>query len=208
MLALHQVRISRQGQLLIDLPLVEIAAGEVLTLMGPSGSGKSTLLNWIVGAPLSGFECEGEVILNDTLVNGLAAEHRHIGLRFQDPWLFPHMSVLENLLFALPRDNTMKRSARQQHALSFLRALQLDDLSMRMPNSLSGGQAARVSLARALINEPQAMLLDEPFSALDMTTRETVRNWTFTHLKARNIATILVTHDAADAPPGGDIIRL
>lgn len=208
MLELRDVRIRREQTTLIDLPQVQVKSGEVLTLMGPSGSGKSTLLNWIVGAPLGSFDCRGQVILNGKQVSALAAEKRHIGLRFQEPWLFPHMSVMDNLLFALPEHIERGRGARRQRARAFLAGMQLDDLADRMPQALSGGQAARISLARALINEPQAMLLDEPFSALDADTREVVKSWTFDHIQERAVPTILVTHDASDAPRGGQIIRL
>lgn len=208
MLELRDVNIQREQQELINLPHVQVNPGEVLTLMGASGSGKSTLLNWLVGAPLPGFSCVGDVVLNGQLVSELPAEKRHIGLRFQDPWLFPHMSVMDNLLFALPQHIQRGRVARRQRALSFLEGMQLDDLAERMPQALSGGQAARISLARALINEPQAMLLDEPFSALDAETREAVKAWTFDHIQERAVPTILVTHDTSDAPAGGQIIRL
>jgi putative thiamine transport system ATP-binding protein len=207
-LELHDVRIRRQQQVLIELPHVEVQAGEVLTLMGASGSGKSTLLNWLVGAPLPGFQSEGQAVLNGRVVSDQPAEDRHIGLRFQDPWLFPHMSVMDNLLFALPQHVIRGHRARRERALSFLQGMQLDDPAERMPQALSGGQAARISLARALINEPQAMLLDEPFSALDAATREAVKAWTFAHIEERGVPTILVTHDASDAPDAGRIIRL
>lgn len=208
MLELHDVNIQRQQQELINLSRVQVESGEILTLMGASGSGKSTLLNWIVGAPLPGFSCAGKVMLNGQLVSELPAEKRHIGLRFQEPWLFPHMSVMDNLLFALPQHIQRGRGARRKRALSFLQGMQLDDLAERMPQALSGGQAARISLARALINEPQAMLLDEPFSALDAQTRDAVKAWTFEHLQERAVPTILVTHDISDAPAGGQVIRL
>ena len=208
MLELRNVQIQKEGQPLIDLPTLNVASGDIVTLMGPSGSGKSTLLNWLIGAPLPAFACSGEIFLHGARVDHLPTAQRRIGLRFHEAGLFPHMSVMDNLLFALPKHLVRGRHERRLRAEALLEAMQLQALAGRMPASLSGGQAARISLARALINEPHAMLLDEPFAALDQATKASVRAWTFQHLQHRQVATILVTHDLADAPTDGTIIRL
>lgn len=209
MLQLKDVVITPNGseQPMLELPQLSIAAGEVVVLMGASGSGKSTLLNWLIGAPLPDFQCTGEVLLHGVPIQQLPTEQRRIGIRLQQPWLFPHLTVLENLLFALPRDFG-SRAQRIQHAEQLLTAFSLLAVQNQLPDTLSGGQAARVSLARALINNPQAMLLDEPFSALDSATREQVKAFTFNHLMQAQLPCLLVTHDSADCPTGARVIHV
>jgi len=206
MLSFGPVQLMRQQQQVLALPKIEIKPGEVLTLMGASGSGKSTLLSWLIGDLAPVFSCAGQIFLNGREVTHLPIEQRRIGLRFQQPMLFPHLSVLNNMLFALPRQHQHTSAQATDHALDFLAAFGLASLAQAKPATLSGGEAARVALARALINQPAAMLLDEPYSALDQTTREQVRTWTFEHLANQQIPTLLVTHDAADAP--GRLIRI
>ena len=209
MLQLNNVVITLKGakQPMLEVPQLSIAAGEVVVLMGASGSGKSTLLNWLIGAPLADFQCTGEVLLHGVPIQQLPMEQRRIGIRLQQPWLFPHLTVLENLLFALPRDFG-SRQQRVQHAEQLLSAFNLLAVKKQLPDTLSGGQAARVSLARALINSPQAMLLDEPFSALDSTTREQIKAFTFNHLMQAQLPCLLVTHDSGDCPTGARVIHV
>ncbi|MCH8491736.1 MAG: ATP-binding cassette domain-containing protein [Idiomarina sp.] len=209
MLQLNNVVITLKGakQPMLEVPQLSIAAGEIVVLMGASGSGKSTLLNWLIGAPLPNFQCTGEVLLHGAPIQQLPMEQRHIGIRLQQPWLFPHLTVLENLLFALPRDFG-SRHQRVQHAEHLLTAFNLFAVQKQLPDTLSGGQAARVSLARALINNPQAMLLDEPFSALDKATREQIKTFTFNHLMQAQLPCLLVTHDSGDCPTGARVIHV
>lgn len=201
-LKLNRVTVTLPGKTLIKDLSFAIPAGETATLMGPSGSGKSSLLAYIAGdldAPLEGA---GEVVVNGTRLDGLAPEARRIGRLFQDDLLFPHMTVRENLLFGIPRGARAEREAKMRAALA---DAELEGFENRAPHTLSGGQRSRIALLRALLAEPRAILLDEPFSKLDADLRQSMRRTVFSHLKERNIPALMVTHDKADAPEGGSI---
>ena len=204
-LHLKNISLVLGGEILIAPLWLDIAAGEVVTLMGKSGSGKSSLLSYIAGDLASPFSGAGEIILNGKMLNNIPPQNRNIGRLFQDHLLFPHMTVGENLLFAIPRGVRSERENMMQTAL--VRA-ELEGFADRAPHTLSGGQRSRVSLMRSLLAKPQAMLLDEPFNKLDRELRGTIRDYTFTHLKARNVSTLLVTHDISDAPDGGRIFEI
>ena len=176
----------------------DIAPGEVLTIMGPSGAGKSTLLAAMTGTLPPAFRMTGSVRLNGTDLSHLAPQDRHLGLLFQDDLLFPHLTVAGNLAFALPSAVTA-RAARQDRIATALSAMGLAGHGPRDPATLSGGQRARVALARCLLSQPQALLLDEPFSRLDSDLRCQIRDLVFTHARSRALPVILVTHDPADA---------
>lgn len=185
-----------------------IAPGEILTVMGESGSGKSTLLSFIAGFLDPAFHAAGRVLSNGRDITALPPEDRRAGLLFQDALLFPHMSVGENLLFAIPpalRGRTERRAKAEQA----LTEAGLDGLFDRHPDTLSGGQKARVALARVLLSEPAMLLLDEPFSRLDASLRARSREQVFAAAKARRLPVLLVTHDEADAAAaGGDVARI
>lgn len=184
-----------------------ILPGDVLTLMGPSGSGKSSLLAYIGGFLDPVFQARGDVILDGTSILELPAHKRKIGILFQDPLLFPHLSVGENLLFAIPA--SLRGDARRQVADEALAKAELVGFFDRDPATLSGGQKARVALMRVLLSEPHALLLDEPFSKLDSGLRDQVRKLVFAEAKAKNLPVVLVTHDEADGlAASGKIIRL
>jgi putative thiamine transport system ATP-binding protein len=191
---------SAQRTLLQNLRL-EIQPGQVLTLMGPSGSGKSSVLAAIAGTLGSVAEgaqalrFEGSVKLDDVELSALPTAQRGIGLLFQDALLFAHMTVAENLLFAVPPGPRAQRRDEVQQAL--LEA-GLEGYGERDPATLSGGQRARVALMRALLAQPKALLLDEPFSKLDATLRDQFRAFVFDHIRNRQIPALLVTHDADD----------
>jgi putative thiamine transport system ATP-binding protein len=140
-------------------------------------------------------------------VTNLAAERRRIGILFQDDLLFPHLSVGDNLAFGLSAAvRGPERTARVQDALS---EIGLADFATRDPDTLSGGQKARVALMRMLLSEPKALLLDEPFSRLDTDLRAQIRSLVFEHAKARGLPVLMVTHDDQDAnAAGGQVIRL
>jgi putative thiamine transport system ATP-binding protein len=195
-----------RGLLLAFQPL-ELAwagKGEVQTLMGPSGVGKSSLISFIAGALPAGFSADGDVVLNTRRLNGMPIEARRIGVLYQDDLLFAHMSVGDNLAFALPAN--YRKAERAQRVLATLREAELEDFAPRDPATLSGGQKARVSLMRALLAEPEALLLDEPFSKFDDALRERMRNFTFRQIRERKLPALLVTHDPSDAP--GAVHRL
>ena len=205
MLQLQHVTISVAGRTLIRDLSATLEPGQVLGVMGASGSGKSSLLAWIAGTLEPPFEARGSLRLDGKDLAALPIQQRRIGLLFQDDLLFPHMSVHDNLLFALPRG---ARAARMQTADQALEEAGLAGFGARMPASLSGGQRSRVSLLRALLAAPAALLLDEPFAKLDMALREQMRQFTFATLAARGVPALLVTHDEADVPAGAPLIRL
>ena len=204
-LQLESVTIAVHSRTLISDLSARIEPGQVLAVMGPSGSGKSSLLAWIAGTLEAPFEARGGLRLNDVDVTAWPIQQRRIGLLFQDDLLFPHLSVQDNLLFALPAG---ERAARVRAAEQALEEAGLGGYGARMPASLSGGQRSRVSLLRALLAAPAALLLDEPFAKLDVALREQMRQFTFATLAARRVPALLVTHDAADVPPGAQLIRL
>ena len=148
---------------------------------------------------------EGQIRLNGTDLTHTPTAQRGIGLLFQDALLFAHMTVAENLLFAVPPGPRAQRQAIVQQALA---EAGLDGYGQRDPATLSGGQRARVALLRALLAQPRALLLDEPFSKLDAALREQFRAFVFGHIRARHIPAVLVTHDAADIADPSRIVEL
>jgi putative thiamine transport system ATP-binding protein len=201
---LADVRISLGSHGLLSLD-AHIAPASVLTVMGPSGSGKSTLLAFIAGFLEPAFAASGRVLLNGQDVTTLPPERRRIGLLFQDPMLFPHLSVLGNLLFGTPSGLPDRRA----RATAALEEVGLEGYGTRDPATLSGGQKARVALMRLLLSEPEAVLLDEPFSKLDAHLRGEMRKLVFDRLRDRQLPCLLVTHDQADAEAaGGRIIQI
>lgn len=204
-LKLDNVTISVHSRTLIRDLTASVEPGRVLAVMGASGSGKSSLLAWIAGTLEPPFEARGSLRLGGQDLSMQPIQARRIGLLFQDDLLFPHMTVLGNLLFALPAG---ERAGRVKAADAALDEAGLSGFGPRMPGSLSGGQRSRVSLLRALLAAPAALLLDEPFSKLDTALREQMREFTFATLAARGVPALLVTHDAADVPAGAQVIHL
>jgi len=205
-LTLEGVSLATAQRTLLRGLSAQIAPGEVLVVMGESGAGKSALLGFIAGTLPDGLIGRGRVHLDGRDLLALPVGARRVGLLFQDDLLFPHMTVHENLLFALPAGGT--RAQRIASAEAALREAGLAGFGARRPASLSGGQRARVSVLRALLAEPQALLLDEPFSRLDMALRERFRSFVFERIAERRIPALLVTHDAHDVPPGARCIEL
>lgn len=184
------------GKVLIHNFELKIAAGYIHTLMGPSGCGKSTLLAAIANCLSADFIVQSQMFLNQENLNGLSTQERKIGMLFQEPLLFPHLSVIENLLFAIPKKYT--QTQKLQLANQALVDAQLSGMGPQDPSLLSGGQKARVALMRALLAEPQALLLDEPFSKLDESLRQNIRQFVFETVRKRAIPVLIVTHDVAD----------
>ncbi len=206
-LVLEGVRISLKERPLIGPLDLAVAEGEAMTVMGPSGSGKSSLLAFLAGALPPALQGSGRVVLDGRDLAGVPTHRRRLGLLFQDPLLFPHLSVAENLLFALPRE--VRGAARAQAVSAALERIELAGFERRDPASLSGGQQARVALMRTLLARPRALLLDEPFSRLDLALRERIREMTFALAQAERLPILLVTHDPADAKAaGGPILDL
>ena len=210
-----QVDIDRLGtahHALVQGLRLQVPAGEILTLMGPSGCGKSSVLAAIAGTlgsvseGLSPLQFSGRVQLGPRDLTQQATHQRGIGLVFQDALLFPHMSVAENLLFAVPRN--LRSAERQAQVQLALQEADLAGMGPRDPSTLSGGQRARVALMRALLAKPQALLLDEPFSKLDATLRAQLRPWVFAHVRERHIPVVLVTHDPQDIADPERVVHL
>ena len=201
---------SAQGTLISSLRFA-VPPGRILTLMGPSGSGKSSVLAAIAGT--LGRVAEGaqtlqaqiSVQLNGQDIGQLPTAQRGVGLLFQDPLLFAHWTVADNLLFAVPPGPRAQRLAQVQQALA---EAGLQGLGERDPATLSGGQRARAALMRALLAQPRALLLDEPFARLDAALRTQFRTWVFAQLRERQIPAVLVTHDRADVAEPDRLIEL
>lgn len=203
-LELRDLRVSLHGQVLAAVTAA-IAPAEVLTVMGPSGSGKSTLLAAVIGATAPAFRVSGQIVLNGLDVTHLPTAKRRIGILFQDDVLFPHLSVAGNLGFGLP--SRIPRPERRARIEAGLEQMELTGFADRDPATLSGGQRARVALLRTLLAEPLALLLDEPFSRLDLALRDQIRTLVFTQARARGLPVVLVTHDPADTKAaGGQVI--
>jgi sulfate transport system ATP-binding protein len=194
-ITLDQVTKRYQSLPVVNDVSLEITQGEFLVLLGPSGSGKSTLLRAIAGL----VEIDhGRVSLHGRDVTGVAARERGVGFVFQHYALFRHMSVADNVEFAL-RVRRMKRNERVGRRKELLKLVALEGMDDRLPTQLSGGQQQRVAVARALAHRPEVLLLDEPFGALDAKIREELRRTIRQIQQELGVTTILVTHDQDEA---------
>lgn len=198
-------RIARQvGTLTLDVELA-VAPGEVLALLGPNGAGKSSVLRCLTGVDAIDA---GEIALDNIVVDTpptatapgafVPPERRSVGVVFQDYLLFPNLSVLDNVAFGLRARGVDRRTARAT-ALDLLSQYGLAGHAAARPTELSGGQAQRIALARALATEPRLLLLDEPLAALDVATRSVVRRDLRQRLERFGGMCVLVTHDPLDA---------
>lgn len=174
-----------------------VNAGELVCLLGPSGCGKTTLLRLAAG--LENLQ-QGRIVIGGQVVaderRDVPPEERSVGLVFQDFALFPHLNVRDNVTFGLRRVNRCERHCRCDAAL---KQVAMEGYADAFPHMLSGGQQQRVALARALAPQPRLMLLDEPFSGLDVQLRQEVRDQTLHVLKRSGTATVMVTHDPEEA---------
>ena len=192
--------VVRRGGFRLDLPLA-VHAGEVVALLGPNGAGKTTALRALAGLEVLD---SGHIDLAGRRVDDPAAglfvppERRPIGVVFQDYLLFPHLTALDNVAFGLRTRGVPRREARER-ARVWLQRMGLAEHGRRRPRELSGGQAQRVALARALAVAPALLLLDEPLAALDARSRRDTRTELRRHLADHPGATVVVTHDLADA---------
>lgn len=185
----------------ICLPDIQVSNAELLVISGPSGIGKSTLLHWLMGNIPKHVLISGQLILSGRNITDLAIEKRRVGLLMQDVYLFPHLTVQDNICFALPKTPQLaSKKQRRTEAVKLLEQINLAHLAKRYPENLSGGERSRVGLIRALANQPQVMLLDEPFAALDPTTRAQMGSWAFQQLTKQAIPSVMVSHDVEDIP--------
>jgi sulfate/thiosulfate transport system ATP-binding protein len=179
----------------LDDVSIEVPDGSLTALLGPSGSGKSTLLRAIAGLEtLDG----GSVVIDGEDVSKKPTQKREVGFVFQHYAAFKHMTVYENVGFGL-KIRKWKKPQVSDRVHELLRLVQLDGLADRYPSQLSGGQRQRMALARALAVEPQVLLLDEPFGALDAKVRKDLRAWLRNLHEEMNVTTIFVTHDQEEA---------
>ena len=183
-----------QDVVLKDFSL-SVKEGEFLSLLGPSGCGKSTLLKTIAG--IVPVRC-GSVLLDGQDITNLPIHKRGTTVLFQDMRLFPHKSVAENVAFPLKMQGISKVE-RIKTAEALLEKVQLAGFGNRRPMELSGGQQQRVALARALAAKPKLLLLDEPFSALDTLTKNSIHKWYLDVMQKIQLSTLFITHDIDEA---------
>jgi len=195
-----EVVVARGGPFTLDISL-SIPQGKTVALLGPNGAGKSTTVSALSGLiPLDG----GRISLNGRALDDprtgtfIPPSDRNIGVVFQNYALFPHMTVAENVAFGLHR-RELSRLASRERAAAWLERFNLTSLADRTPQHLSGGQAQRTALARALITDPDLLLLDEPLAALDATGRVGLRHLLIDHLESFSGPRLIITHDPIDA---------
>jgi iron(III) transport system ATP-binding protein len=194
MLKLEDVHFSRGRRTVLAGVTLEARAGEVLALVGPTGCGKTTALRILCGLEVPE---RGRVLVDDQLAaadgrNLIPPERRGIAMVFQRLALWPHMTVAESLDFVMA--GRLPAAEREKRALKILEGLGIAGLAGRRPAGLSGGESALAAVARALAQEPRALLLDEPFSGLDPEWRATVRERTFALVRERRLAAVYVSH--------------
>ncbi len=178
---------------------LRVEQGELLALLGPSGSGKTTLLRVIAGLDVPD---SGEILFDGEDATLRSVRERNVGFVFQHYALFRHMSVFENIAFGLrvrPRRQRPAEAEIRRRVADLLALVQLDQMASRYPSQLSGGQRQRVALARALAVEPQVLLLDEPFGALDAKVRKELRRWLRRLHDDLHVTSVFVTHDQEEA---------
>ncbi len=183
---------------------VEMREGEFFTLLGPSGCGKTTLLRMIAG--FNSIE-GGDIYFNDRRINDLDPAKRNIGMVFQNYAIFPHLSVRNNVAFGL-KERRLSREKIQQETDRFMKLMHIDEYADRMPDRLSGGQQQPVALARALVIQPDVLLMDEPLSNLDAKLRVEMRTVIKEIQHSVGITTVYVTHDQEEAMAVSDRIAV
>jgi len=205
-LSAHLVTRRYGERAVVDGVSLSLPPGQITALLGGSGAGKSTLLRLFAG--LEGVD-EGEIRLGADILSApgrtLPAEKRRIGLIFQDFALFPHLTAARNVAFGLKHLPKAEATARAQ---AWLARLGLEPRAAAYPHELSGGEQQRVAIARALAPEPAAILMDEPFSGLDPSLRDSVRDAALDAIRAAGIPALLVTHDPAEALEHADRIAI
>lgn len=204
MLVVNDVSIHYAERPVLNSINFSLEKGQIGCLLGPSGCGKTSLLRAICGfKPIH----SGSIQLNKQTVSSstkhLPVQQRNLGMVFQDYALFPHLTVIENIAFGLNRLNRHEQALRVKECLELVN---LSDFSSRMPHALSGGQKQRVALARALAPKPKMLLLDEPFSSLDVSLRESLAQDVQAIIKAEQITALMVTHDQKEAFSVADVI--
>ena len=175
---------------------IKVNNGKILTIFGSSGIGKSSLINVIAGVYQNNLLFTGDIILNNKKITNIVPEKRKIGLILQDGVLFPHLNVEQNLIFGIKNHLTNKEKDKiiNEHLIN----ANMKGFQNRYPNTLSGGQKASIACLRAILSEPYALLLDEPFSSIDPIQRNSFRDFVVSQIREKKIPCILVTHDESD----------
>ena len=186
---------SKEKPFLRNLNL-KIKNGNILCVFGKSGVGKSSLINVIAGITEDHLLFDGKIVLNGKILNNIPAEKRKIGLLLQDGALFPHLTVEQNIYFGMNRK--LKSKDKLILINENLKKANMENFQNRYPHTLSGGQKSRIACLRAILSEPEVLLLDEPFSSLDPEHRNTFRNFVVSKVKDSKIPCLLVTHDESD----------
>ena len=186
---------SKEKPFIKDLN-IKVNNGKILTIFGSSGIGKSSLINIIAGVSENNLLFTGEIILNNKKITNILPEKRKIGLLLQDGVLFPHLNVEQNLIFGIKKNLTNKEKYLliNEHLIN----ANMEGFENRYPNTLSGGQKARIACLRAILSEPDALLLDEPFLSIDPEQRNSFRLFVVNQIREKKIPCILVTHDESD----------
>ena len=168
----------------------KVKKGEILFISGKSGLGKSTLLDLISGFHDNNLIWTGKIYLNKLDITNASIQNKRIGYMLQDYFLFPHFNVKNNLIFSLPKQTKNKK----EQVMNYLEQINMVEFSNHYPSELSGGQKARIACLRAIISNPNALLLDEPFSSLDKKTMKSFQKFLFDYVKKLNIPCIIVSH--------------
>ena len=168
----------------------KVKKGEILFISGKSGLGKSTLLDLISGFHDNNLIWTGKIYLNKIDITNTSIQNKRIGYMLQDYFLFPHFNVKNNLIFSLPKQTKNK----QEQVMNYLEQINMVEFSNHYPSELSGGQKARIACLRAIISNPEALLLDEPFSSLDKKTIISFQEFLFDYIRILNIPCIIVSH--------------
>ena len=204
MLDVREVTVAFGDTTVLDRVSLHVERGEVVALLGASGSGKSTLLRVIAGLVPAG---SGHVVLDGTDVTGVPTHRRHVGMVFQDEQLFPHLSVADNIAFGL-RMSGVGKPERRRRAGELLDVVGLPGFADRTPDTLSGGEAKRVAVARSLAAAPKILLLDEPLTGLDRDLHDRLQVEVPEIIRATGTTAVWVTHDEPEAAAVADRVAL
>jgi thiamine transport system ATP-binding protein len=195
MLALTDITLNYEGRTILDSACLSVARGEIVSLVGPSGSGKTTLLRVIAGLE---HPSQGTVVIDNKLMTGVPTHKRDVGLVFQDNQLFPHLCVFDNIAYSL-RIKRVSKALQIEKVNEMLSLIGMEDLAHRDVGQLSGGEAKRIAVARALVADPFILLLDEPLTGLDTELHDRLLDDMGALLRARQTTVVHVTHDHNEA---------
>ena len=195
MLALTDITLNYEGRTILNNASLNVARGEIVSLVGPSGSGKTTLLRVIAGLEQPS---QGNVVIDGKLMTGVPTHKRDVGLVFQDNQLFPHLCVFDNIAYSL-RIKRVSQTLQIEKVNEMLSLIGMEDLARRDVGQLSGGEAKRIAVARALVADPFILLLDEPLTGLDAELRDRLLEDMGALLRTRGTTVVHVTHDHNEA---------